>query len=312
MSNSDYAPVLLSVYNRVSHFKKCLSSLSKCQGAENTVVYISSDAAACNSDIPKVKEIRNFILNFVGFKTIIPVFSEENTKGRIIKDTYKIVFDKYSKLIRSEDDNIFAPTFLTFVNKGLITYDDREDIFSISGYNSPFQMPNWYNNDVYLRTGFTAWGVGLWRNKWEAVDWSLDSYLSMFSKKENFDVLKRDYSRYLPQLLKIRDTGVITGDGLILLHLLNYKMYSVYPTKTRVRNDGHDGSGINCGDNGTIYMNQKIYTGMEDPVLPKNLQPYPKLTKYIIKQIQPTLLEKTKLLLPPNARTLLKKFLRIR
>lgn len=306
-----FAPVLIPTLNRHVHFKRCVESLSVCTHADKTDLFILLDYPLKDAHWEGYELIKAYLPNIKGFKTINVIEREKNYGvNDNLFNAMNYVYKRYDSLIISEDDNVFAPSFLKFVNYGLSIYEHRPDIFSISGCNDPFPMPDWYKHDAYLITAFCAWGVGIWRDKWNKVDWSLDSFNSMLSKKENFKKLKENYQRYLPQLLKIRDTGVITGDGLLFLYLLQNKMYSIYPTKTRVRNTGHDGSGVNCGNGGTIYLNQKVYEGLKDPHFPFDLQPDPKLIKYKLKQVQLSLIEKFKLQIPPTIRIALKKYLR--
>lgn len=307
---NNFAPVLIPTLNRHVHFKRCVESLSACTHADKTDLFIAFDYPLNESHWPGYEIIKAYLPNIKGFKTV-NIIERENNYGVVdnFLKSLEYVFKIYGRIIFSEDDNFFAPSFLAFVNKGLSVYESRADIFSVSGYNSPIKMPAWYQYDGCLRTGFTAWGVGIWRHKWQEVDWSLKFFNSMFEKKKNIKVLKKYYLRYYPQLLKIRDTGVITGDGLLFLYLLDKNMFSLYPVQSRVRNTGHDGSGEHCGDS-DIYMNQHIYEGMKEPHLPLDIQPDPKLTKYILKQRQLSVIEKLKMHIPSNIRKMLKKYLK--
>jgi len=59
-------------------------------------------------------------------------------------------------------------------------------------------------------------------------------------------------------------------------------MYSVFPTVSRVRNTGHDGSGLHCGNmKKNPYKEQNIYTGSDDYVLNPNIQPHPIPNKFL-------------------------------
>ena len=138
----------------------------------------------------------------------------------------------------------------------------------------------------------------------------LNSGYNIGIKKENIKILKKYYKRYLPQLLRIRDTGVITGDGFLLLNNIDKQMYGVVPVKTRVRNTGHDGSGVHCGGSGDIYMNQQVYEGIEDVEFPPDLLPDQKLLKLIIKNyIQLPFYHRFKEIIPTPIKTILKKLL---
>lgn len=305
-----YAPVLICTLNRHIHFKRCVESLAACIQANNTDIYICLDFPSNDTQWEGYEIIEAYLADIKGFKTINIIRRERNYGAN---DNWSsmiaYVLERHDRMIISEDDNIFAPSFLNFVNKGLDIYRDRKDIFSVSGYNSPITMPIWYQKEAYLRSNFTGWGVGVWRDKWKEVDWSLDSFNAMLSKKDNYKTFKKYHRRNLPQLLKIRDTGTITGDGLLLLHLLHNKMYSIYPTKTRVRNTGHDGSGQNCGNGGDIYMNQKISDDIKEPNLPADIEENIKLTKFIRKQRQLTFMENIKTRIPDNIKVKIKEYL---
>ena len=308
---NNFAPVLIYTLNRHVHFKRCVESLALCTGADKTDLFIGFDYPANETHWEGYKIIKAYLPNIKGFKTVNIVIRDKNFGAEANSKIMLVhIFEQYNRIIISEDDNVFAPSFLNFVNKGLDAYRDRKDIFSVSGYNSPFPMPIWYKNDAYLRTGFAGWGVGCWKEKWNKVDWSIETFNLLLSNKENYRILKKYYQRYLPQLLKIRDTGIITGDGLLFLYLLHNKMYSVYPTKTRVRNTGHDGSGVNGGNVGGLYVNQQVYEGIEDPNLPANLEEDSRLTKYVLKQIQPSFMYRIKTRIPDNIKDKIKKYLK--
>jgi hypothetical protein len=308
---NSFAPVLICTMNRYKHFKRCVESLAACTHADKTDIFIGLDYPLNETHWEGYKRIKAYLPNIKGFKNVDIVERDRNYGvNENWPNMYDYVFERYDRVIVSEDDNIFAPSFLEFVNKGLCIYQNRNDIFTVTGFNSPFPMPSWYTQDVYLRTGFCGWGVGMWKDKWRKVDWSLDSFNSMLNKKENYQKLKKYYRRYLPDLLKIRDTGVITGDGLVFLHMLHHNMYSVYPVKSRVRNTGHDGSGGNCGHN-EKYSNQKIYEGLDDICFPPDLQPDEKLTSYILKQIQISFAQKIIESIPAPIKTMIKKMVRV-
>ena len=55
------APVVLFVYNRLDHTKNVIESLAKNVLAENTDLYIFSDAAKTENGIEKVNEVRKYI-----------------------------------------------------------------------------------------------------------------------------------------------------------------------------------------------------------------------------------------------------------
>jgi hypothetical protein len=311
---NNFAPVLIATLNRHVHFRRCIESLAACTHADETILYIAFDYPLNESHREGYEIIRAYLPNIKGFKTVNIIEREKNFGVRNnFVDAREKIFKNYDRMILSEDDNVFAPSFLDFVNKGLDVYENREDIFSVSGYNSPFPMPEWYDKDAYLlENRFTAWGVGIWREKWNKVNGTVDYCNDMLSDPDIYKILKKHYMRFLPQLLRIIDTRIITGDGLLLLYLIQNKMSSVFPVKTRVRNTGHDGSGVHCGNGGIIYMNQEIYEGNDEPYLPNNIKLDKRLNQYLLKQIQPTLKQRITYYLPPAVRAFLRKLIKRR
>ena len=69
-----------------------------------------------------------------------------------------------------EDDLLTSSNFLAFVNSALSTYEDRRDVFSVTGYNYPLPMPPSYREDAYLSYRGSSWGWGTWRDRWSQVD----------------------------------------------------------------------------------------------------------------------------------------------
>ncbi len=301
----NFAPVLIPTLNRHDHFKRCIESLSACKYANKTDLIIALDYPLKETHKYGYKKIEAYIDKIHGFKSITIIRRSINLGAiKNFHDSLAEVFERYDRIIFSEDDNVFAPSFLQLINNGLSVYENRSDIFSISGYNMPIPMPSWYKEDVYLAISFVAWGVGIWRDKWMKVHWTLEHFTAMLNNEKNYEILKKSYQRYLPQLIATRDTGNLIADGVLFLYLLDKNMYSAYPVKSRVRNTGHDGSGDK------IYLNQKIYGGLEDIYFPSDLQPNKKLLDLIINHMQPPIIFRLRAMLPARLKIFLRKILK--
>jgi hypothetical protein len=267
VDTSEMAPILIATLNRYEHFKDCVSSLAMCKSADKTELYIALDYPLEESHWQGYNRICEYIPKISGFKDIIVIKRTTNYgTNKNFSDAINLLFESYGNLIISEDDNIFSRDFLDFVNKGLKFYQNREDIFSISGYQYPIQIPQSYGQDVYLWQGYSAWGVGIWRDKWQKVIWEREEALEII---KNF--LKRYKSiyhyhnvanHYIPAKLRMIEQNRIHGDGYFCLHQYINRMYSVFPVVSRVRNMGHDGSGTGCAHmEHDIYAKQEIYSG---------------------------------------------------
>ena len=296
-----FAPIMVSVYNRELHFQMCIESLKACKFSENSHLFVAIDAPFRDEDIDANKRIIKYSKEITGFKEVTLFIRPENygiNNNRTLARNE--IFTKYDRLIMFEDDNIFFPDFLTFVNRGLEVYEDREDVFSISGYQYPIIMPNSYNHDVYLWQGFSAWGVGIWKEKWEKVPWERDEAIKTIRQfLKNYKSIYKHHqvaNHYIPAKLKMIEQNRIHGDGYISLYQFLNNMYSVFPVISRVRNMGHDGSGTGCGYmEDDIYSRQEVYSGeVGQCVMPPDLHPQVDINKVLSKHFKRPLKSKIK------------------
>jgi len=290
------APVLITTLNRSIHFKRCVESLSLCTHADKTVLYIALDYPLHDSHKAGYKIIKKYLPSIKGFKSVIIIERDRNF-GAVDNffDLIDQVFKKYDRVIISEDDNVFSIDFLAFVNKGLEVYEKRSDIFSISGYQYPIKVPKAYKDDVYIWTGFSAWGVGIWKEKWNKVDWEYPELKIFLDDKRNIKKIKSISENYVAALKSILKTGYITGDTLISYHLIVHGLFSIFPIVSRVRNMGHDGSGVHCG-----YLEKDIYSAQvlnlknNDTNFPINIEKSSKMYKSLKSHFRYSLWVKTK------------------
>lgn len=272
---NNFAPVLILTLNRYNHLKQCVESLSKCTYAEQTVLYVALDYPFEDSHWEGYNKICKYIENIIGFKSVIVIKRKENFGvRRNVMDARERIFKEYDRIILSEDDNIFSPDFLSYINKGLEVYKNREDIFSVIGYNYPVKLSNSYPNDVYLYNGFSAWGYGIWREKWLNLKWDIEELEKFLKDKKKAEEIMG--KNLIKGLKKIVDTGHITGDTYICYYQTINKIYSIFPILSRVKNNGHDGSGIHGGDSKylrKILLNQKVSDGTVPIYFPSDIKP---------------------------------------
>lgn len=275
MEISNFAPVLIPTLNRHIHFKRCIESLAKCTHAKKTDLYIAFDYPLKDEHWEGYNIIKQFLNQISGFKSVT-IIERGRNYGAIdnLFNAIDQIFEDYDRVILSEDDNEFSIDFLNFINLGLEVYNNRADVFSISGYNYPIKFPKSYKSNVYVWSGFSAWGVGIWKDKWKKVKWDLYSLKKFLDCKSNIKSLDKIAENYVPALRKIIQTGFITGDTYICYHQFINEMYSIFPICTRVRNTGNDGSGINCVElKNDIYSNQVLYNSLEKYSLNKEIGP---------------------------------------
>ena len=169
-----FAPVLIPTLDRYSHFKECIESLLMCTHVDKTDLFIALDYPLKEVHWKGYNKIANYVTEIKGFKSVTIIKREVNFGVRKnTLDAREKIFKQYDRLILSEDDNVFSPDFLDFINQGLEVYKDRKDILSITGYQYPVSLPQNYKQDVYLFSGFSAWCYGIWKDKWDSIDWNI-------------------------------------------------------------------------------------------------------------------------------------------
>src|ERR1700742_1776301 len=99
------APIALFVYNRPEHTRRTISYLQKNLLAEDSRLFIFSDAPKTPADKAKVDEVRQLISEVTGFKSVKVTNRKENLglANSIISGVTQLV-NEYGKIIVFEDD----------------------------------------------------------------------------------------------------------------------------------------------------------------------------------------------------------------
>ena len=269
MKNSEnliYAPVLIPTLNRFEHFVRCLESLEACTGAEKTDVYVALDYPPSEHYREGWKRIDAYLHekeNNNGFNHLIVYRRETNYffsgKGNLttaIKDLPECI----NRYIISEDDNIFSPNFLEYVNDGLEKFENDPNCLAVCGYNYQGVKLNGYNYNCYLSREYSAWGVGFWKKKRVKLEYifKIDYAKFIMSKWENIWKLYKNEPRLLNTILLNLDCGKIFGDTMLVSYQYLNNKYSLFPKTSKIRNMGFDGTGTSIFEVDNSYMSQII------------------------------------------------------
>ena len=203
------APICLFTYNRLNETQQTVFALQKNFLAHESELFIFSDGPKNEESVYKVNQVRSFIKNITGFKSVT-IFESKRNKGlanSIIQGVTKII-EKYSKVIVLEDDLITSPNFLDFMNQALDFYHNNSNIFSISGYTMNLPTLKGYSKDFYLGYRASSWGWATWNNRWVNVDWGLKDYKEFLNNSEQIIAFRRGGSD-MPQMLKSQMNGKI-------------------------------------------------------------------------------------------------------
>ncbi len=261
----NFAPVLICTLNRYEHFKLCIQSISACTNADKTDIFIALDYPLKDYHLLGYEKIKKYIPFITGFNTVTIIerkrnFGSENNFSKLVES----VFIKYDRVIIIEDDNVFSPSFLDFVNKGLHEFEKDPLVIAICGYKFPFEVPASFPHSYFYSKSFSGWGFGAWRDKYMHYRWNDDfikeviRYLHKPSKALLIDSYQYGF---LNGLMNVVKTGNLKGDRMYCISNILNGTYCVFPTVSKVRNTGHDGSGVHCTKmegSSNIFINQVI------------------------------------------------------
>lgn len=259
MSNTICAPVVILTLNRCEHLKKCIQSLQKNSLAVQTEIYISVDFPPAEKYKEGYDRVKEYLQSGItGFKEVHIFYQKKNLgPSKNFSFLQKELFKQFDKFIFTEDDNIFSPNYLEYMNQCLDKYKDDETIYAIGGYSYPIHWAD--DNNVLIRQSFDfpAWGYGVWKKEFEEE--RLFSRTDVFKYLKNFrnaSSLYRYHRNMFNQAvyiasgkhyLAILSNGELRHiDSVNGLYMIINKKNMILPALSKVRNIGHDGSGQNC------------------------------------------------------------------
>jgi hypothetical protein len=164
MREQRFAPIALFVYNRLVHTQRTIDALQKNALAPNSELIIYSDGARDVRELDVVLQVRKYLRDVDGFKSVRVVEREANVGlANAIVSGVTEVCRAHGRVIVLEDDLITSPSFLGFMNAALNLYETDELVGSIHGY--------WYSMKASLPQSFflrgaSCWGWATWSRAW--------------------------------------------------------------------------------------------------------------------------------------------------
>lgn len=267
-----FAPVVIPTLCRYEHFKRCIESLSKCTWANQTEVYVGLDYPAKDEHWDGYKKIKSYLntVGNMGFKKIT-VIERERNYGFGVTGNFKMlinyILSKYDRYIATEDDNIFSPNFLDYINKGLDLYEKDPTILAINGYR---QLPDLVvsgNTTIKQNNGFSAWGYGIWKEKYNMMynDIHNGFFRSIIKDIKALDRIRRNgWSRMKTYCQLYVANEIVITDNVINIYMAAKNLNVIMPVISTVRNCGWDGTGQNCHTNNLELVNAHLNQIIDD------------------------------------------------
>ena len=241
-----YAPVALFTYGRPWHTRRTVEALLANAEAPETALHVFSDAPRDAATVKAVAEVRSFLREIKGFKSVSIIERKDNFGlAHSIIDGVTRVCEEYGRVIVLEDDLVTSPYFLRYMNDGLIRYEGEERVISIHGYMYPIKanLP-----ETFFLMGADCWGWATWKRGWDMFvpdGRQLQNELKARKLTRRFD-----YDGAYPhtKMLQAQIEGK-NDSWAIRWHASAYVkgMLTLYPKSSLVQNIGFDSSGTHCG-----------------------------------------------------------------
>ena len=258
--------MIIPTLNRFEKFRQCLESLEANVGADKTEVYIGLDYPPSEKYVKGWKDIDDYLIHKVNnhkFK-LLKIYRREfncgvsnpNSNGKLLANEVSKDHDSY---IFTEDDNVFSPNFLLFVNQGLEKYKNDAKCLAVCGYNYyGVKIPTPKNN--YLSKEYSAWGVGYWTMKRAEISkiYNEEYLKSIMSSWRYIWKIYRNEPRLLNTVLLNLDSHKVFDDTVRVCYQYLNDKYSLFPTVSKVRNVGFDNSGTTIFKEDVNYNKQEI------------------------------------------------------
>ncbi len=243
----NWAPIVLFAYERPEHTRRTIEALAANDGAAESDLLVYCDGAKDAAGADSVRAVRECVRSATGFRSVTVIERERNMglASSVIAGVTEVL-SRSSSVIVMEDDLLTSRNFLAFVNSALSTYEQRPDVFSVTGYNYPLQIPQSYREDAYLSYRSSSWGWGTWRDRWDKVDWAVNDYGEFLQDPRAQELFARGGDD-LQQMLGMQMAGELDSWS-IGFDYAHYKhdAFCVHPVVSKVQNIGFDGTGVHC------------------------------------------------------------------
>lgn len=240
-------PVVLFTYKRPDHTRATLAALARNGLAAETDLIVFSDGPKSELDLAPVLEVRDVVRAATGFASISLIERPDNMGlARSVITGVTELFERYDRLIVIEDDLLTSRYFLSYMNEALDHYCDDPQAFSVTGHTFPepfLKIPKDYGFDTYAGYRCSSWSWGVWKDRWQRIDWSLDYFETFCCDSAAQQSFNRGGQDLAPMLMLQHEKKIDSwAIRFCYAHYAN-NMRCIYPTQTLVKNIGLDNTG---------------------------------------------------------------------
>ena len=249
----NFAPIALFVYNRPEHTSRTIKFLQQNLLADESRLYIFSDAAKDSSQQLLVDEVRAIIRLVDGFKSVEIIERKTNFGlAESIIDGVSTLVSEYGKVIAFEDDLISSAYTLQYFNDALQRYQNEEKVMHIGAYMYPLKGENL--PETFFYRAATSWGWATWERAWRDFEPDVNKIIARFDRKKKNEFSIEGTMNFWKQIIEFKlgrnNSWAIRWYASIFLK----GGLTLNPSKSLINNIGHDGSGVHSGLNDIYHV----------------------------------------------------------
>ena len=168
-------PVALICFNRPAQTAQVMDALRRVHPPK---LYVIADAPRAHvaTDEARCAEVQAIATRTDWPCEIVTDFAQANMgcRDRVISGLNK-AFQESERLIVIEDDCVAHKDFFRFSQEMLERYAGDRRVFAISGDNFQARSPS-TDMSYYFSRIFHCWGWASWRDRWQAIDFSMSQW----------------------------------------------------------------------------------------------------------------------------------------
>jgi hypothetical protein len=277
----NFAPIALFVYNRPEHTRRTVKFLKQNLLAEESRLFIFSDASKDERNQPLVEEVREIIRSVDGFKEVEIIERKSNLglADSIIDGVSKLV-KEYGKVIVFEDDLISSSYTLQYFNGALTRYQNEEKVMHIGAYMYALKDENL--PETFFYRAATSWGWATWDRAWKNFEPDVERLISQYDKEKKHRFSIEGTMNFWKQIEEFKsgknNSWAIRWYASIFLK----GGLTLNPSQSLINNIGHDGTGIHSGLNEiyNVIINPRPIRLFPDKI-EENHQAYQAIKKFL-------------------------------
>jgi hypothetical protein len=244
----NFAPIALFVYNRPEHTRRTIKFLKQNLLAEESRLFIFSDASKNESSQLLVEEVREIIKSVDGFMEVQIIERKSNLglADSIIDGVSRLV-KEYGKVIVFEDDLISSSYTLQYFNDALNRYQNEDKVMHVGAYM--YALNDESLPETFFYRAATSWGWATWDRAWMNFEPDIDQLISQFNTEKKHQFSIEGTMNFWKQIEEFKsgknNSWAIRWYASIFLK----GGLTLNPSQSLINNIGHDGTGIHSGLN---------------------------------------------------------------